>query len=95
MDYERYMNIVQLFAYQAWIMGVSAAFVHNAAGILHNTLVSAIYHSIKLPFNAEVAEQSLNDISGCSAKNVKISGFQNHLQNCFSLHIYLSAICQS
>ena len=38
------VNIVQLFVYKAWIMGfsthgASAAFVHNAAGILHNALV--------------------------------------------------------
>ena len=51
------MNIAQLFAYKAWIMGASAAFVHTAAGILHNALVSAIYHSIKLQFDSEVAEK--------------------------------------
>ena len=83
------MNTAQLFAYKAWIMGASAAFVHNTAGILHNPLVSAIYHSIKLPLDAEATDVFF---SSCSAKNVKILGFQNHLQNCFSLHI---PICQS
>ena len=28
--------------------------------------------------------------TGCNAKNVIISGFQNHLQNYFSMHISLS-----
>ena len=59
---------------------------------LHNALVSVIYHSIKLSFDAEVAEKIINDIFGGSAKNVKISVFQNHLQIFFSLHI---PICQS
>ena len=57
-------------------MGASAAFVQNTAGILHNTLVSAVYYSIKLPFDAEFAEKMFYVISGCNAKNVKISGLK-------------------